>query len=233
VHAAREAGLAIEVAAVAGTRLASPSVEGAAARALEQEGVQVVSVSDPVLSAISPVRTPSGIVAIARRTPVQPDAVCAREDGFVVIALDVQNPGNLGSLLRAAEAGGATGALVCGVSANPFSWKALRGSMGSALRFPIAHGLDPSAALACPRRFGARTVAAVPRDGRLPDAIDWTGRVALLLGGEGPGLPDAIANQCDDRVTVPMAPRVESLNVALAAAVLVYAARRQRVPNGG
>ena len=89
---------------------------------------------------MSPVRTPSGIVAIARRTPATAPPTSARHaDAFVLAAVDVQDPGNLGSLLRAAEAGGVTGAFVCGASANPFSWKALRGSMGSALRLPVAH----------------------------------------------------------------------------------------------
>jgi tRNA G18 (ribose-2'-O)-methylase SpoU len=72
-------------------------------------------------------------------------------------------------------------------------------------------------------------VASVARGGRAPDEIDWTGSVALILGGEGPGLPADIVSQCDERVTIPMASGVESLNVAVAGAVLIYAARRQRI----
>jgi len=75
---------------------------------------------------------------------------------------------------------------------------------------------------------GLRTVAAVPRDGQDPDAIDWTGAVGLLLGGEGGGLSDEMIGRCAAQVTIPMSPSVESLNVAVAGAVLVYAARRQR-----
>ena len=78
----------------------------------------------------------------------------------------------------------------------------------------------------CRRR---RVVAAVPRDGRDPDAVDWTGHVGLVVGGEGPGLDGPIVAACDERVTVPMAPQVESLNVAAAGAILIYAARRQRL----
>jgi tRNA G18 (ribose-2'-O)-methylase SpoU len=80
----------------------------------------------------------------------------------------------------------------------------------------------------CIQAAGTRTVAAVPRGGRAPDDIDWTGSVALLLGGEGPGLSDDVVARCDDRVTIPMAPQVESLNIAVAGGVLIYAARRQR-----
>ena len=118
--------------------------------------------------------------------------------------------------------------LVAGASANPFSWKALRGSMGSALRMPITTGQTLDAIVQCARASGVRTVAAVPRDGRAPDATDWSGSVALLLGGEGRGLPAGLLTTCDDLVTIPMAAPVESLNVAVAGAILIYAARRQR-----
>jgi TrmH family RNA methyltransferase len=134
----------------------------------------------------------------------------------------------VGALLRSAEAGGATGAFVTGASANPFSWKALRGSMGSALRLPIATSVPPDRVMSEMRRAGLRTVASVVRGGTDPDRIDWTGPVGLWVGGEGPGLPDDLADRCDERVTIPMAPQVESLNAAVAGALLVYAARRQR-----
>jgi tRNA G18 (ribose-2'-O)-methylase SpoU len=146
---------------------------------------------------------------------------------LVVIAIDVQDPGNLGSLLRAAEAGGATGAIVAGASANPFSRRAVRGSMGTALRLPIACQADASTIPASARRAGVRTIAAVPRDGRMPDDVDWRRPVALLLGGEGSGLSHSLIAECDELVTLPMNAPVESLNVAVAGGVLIYAARRQ------
>ena len=118
--------------------------------------------------------------------------------------------------------------LVSGTSANPFSWKAIRGSMGSALRLPVAGGLTNASVLTCLRSAGIRAVAAVPRGGEDPDTVDWRGRVALIVGGEGAGIPDEVARRCDRLASIPMAARVESLNVAAAGAILVYAARRQR-----
>jgi TrmH family RNA methyltransferase len=100
--------------------------------------------------------------------------------------------------------------------------------MGSALRLPVAGGLPPPALVDCLAAAGVRIVAAVARGGDDPDAVDWRGRVALLIGGEGPGLSAELAARCDARATIPMAPGVESLNVAVAAGVLAYAARRQR-----
>ena len=236
VREARDSGVALEMVAVASSRLARDTEEGRLAHALDGDGVDVVMAPDQLFGAISPVRTPSGIIAVARREPTIAAEIYAAADALVLAAIDVQDPGNLGSLLRAAEAGGVTGALVCGTArggtATPFSWKALRGSMGSALRLPIVGGLDATAALEALDVAAVTTVAAVPRDGHDPDTMDWSGRVAIVLGGEGPGLTDDLIERCRSRVTIPMAPRVESLNVAVAGAILVYAARRARMRAG-
>jgi TrmH family RNA methyltransferase len=117
---------------------------------------------------------------------------------------------------------------VTGASANPFSWKAIRGSMGSTLRLPVVGGMPTASVMTCLKTGGIRSIAAVPRGGQDPDAIDWRGKVALLVGGEGAGLSDEVTSQSDALVSIPMAVRVESLNVAAAGAILVYAARRQR-----
>jgi TrmH family RNA methyltransferase len=228
VAAALAAGVTIDAAAVGATHLDDQSEAGRLAATLAARGVPVTAVADPVLAAASPVRTPSGLVAIAVRAPVPATTVCAGAAPFVLGALGIQDHGNLGALLRVAEAAGVTGALVGQGSAHPFGWKAVRGSMGAVLRLPIATGLAPETVLEAMRAHGLRTIAAVPRDGADPAAVDWTGAAGLLLGGEGPGLAPAVLAACDVRVTVPMAPAVESLNVATAGAVLVYAARGQR-----
>ena len=228
VREARAAALKFEAVAIASSHIAGNTEAADLARALESARAPVFVVSDAVFAAMSPVRSPSGIVAIARRTPSDAGAIGLTNNGFTLVAADVQDPGNLGGLIRAAEAGGVTGVLVSGASTNPFSWKALRGSMGSALRMPIAAGQTLDAIVRCAKASGTRTVAAVPRGGRAPEAVDWSGSVTLLLGGEGRGLPAGLLTACDDLVTVPMAPPVESLNVAMAGAILIYVARRQR-----
>lgn len=227
-HLVREAQhlVEFEVAAVATSRLQDGTEEGTLAVTLERQGVEVVSAAPSVFEALSPVKTPSGIVAIARRRPVAAADICSERQAFILVIVDVQDPGNLGALLRVAEAGGVTGALVCGESANPFGWKALRGSMGSALRLPVAGGLTPDAALSCLHARGANAVAAVPRGGEAPERVSWSTPVALVLGGEGRGLDAETIRRCTARVTIPMRPPVESLNVAAAGAILIYAARR-------
>ena len=196
---------------------------------LERSGIDVVSVTAPVMAAVSSVRSSSALVAIADR----PDEGDERVYGsgpqvpLVLVACDVQDPGNLGAIVRVAEAAGATGVVAAGRSADPFGPKALRGSMGSALRLPVATG-DAAEIASTARRRGCRVVAAVPRGGRSFFDLDWTRPVAVLIGGEGTGLPPSIASLADECFTIPMASPVESLNAAVAAALVVYEARRQR-----
>ncbi len=222
-------GLALE-AAILDEGFAA-SAEGARIlEALAGTGAETLTASRPVIDAASPVSTPSGIVAIAAR----PEADLSRALGgrvpLVIVGVDVQDPGNVGAIVRAAEAGGATGAIFCGASADPFGWKALRGSMGSALRLPIARVALLDEAVAAARARGLLVVATVARGGEPFHERDYTGPTAFLVGGEGPGLlADAVATG-DAAVAIPMAPPVESLNVAVAAALLVYEARRQRAP---
>lgn len=235
VRDAHAAGIALDTVAITHRRADDSDEEGRFVRSLEQSGIDVVTVGDNVMAAISPVRAPSGVVALATRTPTSIETICAHPAALVIVAVDVQDPGNVGALCRAAEAGGATGVIVCGRSAHPFSWKALRGSMGSVLRLPVASIDSPSTAMKSITQARLATLATVPRGGTSLFDVDWTRRTAVFVGAEGSGLPDDVLDACEGRITIPMQAPVESLNVAVAAALLVYEARRQRngPPEGG
>lgn len=196
---------------------------------MERSGVDVASVTAPVMAAVSSVRSASALVAIADRREGRDAQVYGRppQVPLVIIACDVQDPGNLGAIVRVAEAAGATGVVAAGESADPFGPKALRGSMGSALRLPVAAG-DAAETVSAARRLGCRVLAAVPRGGRSLFDLDLTRPVAILIGGEGAGLPPSLASQADECFTIPMQPQVQSLNAAVAAALVVYEAHRQR-----
>jgi TrmH family RNA methyltransferase len=229
VREAQAAALPFESVVIVQSHLNRETEERALAQSLQRAGVDVVSAGDPVFAALSPVRTPSGIVAIALRHSSTAHAILAQARPFVLVVVDVQDPGNLGALMRISEAAGVTGMIVAGDSANPFSWKAVRGSMGSALRLPVARGLSIDVVLQELRKSRTKIIAAIPREGRDPEAVDWSGRLALLLGGEGQGLGASVIEATDERVTIPMEPPVESLNVAASAAILIYAAKRSRL----
>jgi TrmH family RNA methyltransferase len=232
VRDAAEAGVDFEMVGVAASHQEQGTEAGLLAAVLADRGVEVLTVPDSLFGAISPVRSPSGIVAIGRRPAAAANDVLGGPSPLVIVVADVQDPGNVGAVIRVAEAAGATGAVVSGASANPFSWKALRGGMGSSLRLPTSVAASVSQVVADIRKARLHTVAAVARGGVEPDAVAWDGGVALLVGGEGPGLSDELIAASDERVTIPMAPRVESLNVSVAAAILLYAARRQRAGRG-
>jgi TrmH family RNA methyltransferase len=214
--------IAIEVAAF-GERLA----ESTLARRLRPP-TRTVIVSESVLNAISPVQSPSGAVAIAARPHTDAANVFTRTPSLVLLLHDVQDPGNVGAIVRAAEGCGATG-VICGErTADPFGWKALRGSMGSALRVPLAIRQSLDAAVTLAREKGLRIYAATARGGTpLPDC-NLRMAAAILLGGEGGGLPESLSDLADERLTIPMRRPVESLNVAIAAALVLYEAARQR-----
>lgn len=196
---------------------------------LVREGVDVVSVTAPVMAAVTSVRSSSAIVAVADRASSRDDALygAAARIPLVVIACDVQDPGNVGAIVRVAEAAGATGVVAAGHSADPFGPKALRGSMGSALRLPIAMGQADNAIRAA-RARGCLVQAAVAHGGGSLFDLDLTRPSAILIGGEGTGLPQALVDLADEHFTIPMQPPVESLNVAVVAALVLYEARRQR-----
>ncbi len=197
--------------------------------ALSRGQVEVATVSAPVMDAISPVRSSSAIVALADRPAISDGQLYAGEAPLVVVAIDVQDPGNVGAIVRVAEAAGATGVIAAAASANPWGWKALRGSMGSALRLPTMHGVGTDKAVADARGRRCRVVAAVPRDGQSVFEVDLTGPVAVLIGGEGQGLSPSLVDAADVCVTIPMQPPVDSLNAAVTAALILYEARRQRL----
>jgi TrmH family RNA methyltransferase len=239
---ARQEGLALiegvkllEEALAAGVQLAELAVTPRAAgqprvaRALEQaaaRGAVARTLDEAVLFALSEVETSQGVLALARRPTFVEDALYAGTP-LIVVAAGIQNPGNLGGLLRTAEAAGATGAYLCAGCADAFSWKTLRGSMGSAFRLPQVAGLALEPVLDRLRERGVAIVAAAS-SGEAYDAVDMTGSVALLFGSEGAGLPPASLARAARRAAIPMAGAVESLNVGVAAGVLLFEAARQR-----
>jgi TrmH family RNA methyltransferase len=231
VSEALAAGVVVRHVAVAADAVEREDVR-AILDTVAERGIEHAAASTAVMQAISPLRSASPIVAIGQR-PASDLARIYGAGALVVIAADVQDPGNVGAMVRVAEAGGGSGLIAAGGTADPFSWKALRGSMGSALRLPVAVEPIADQAAAEARRHGCRLVAMVPRGGQPHSESDLCGRVAILVGGEGAGIARPLIDTADVRVTIPMQRPVESLNAAVAAAVLIYEARRQRIGAGG
>ena len=241
VEEALSAAVTIEVAAVTPRLLDQQSEggRGAAIRRLTDRlargGTRVVSAGASVMAAMSPADTPSGLVAIARHEPAPLDAAFGRGGAaapLTLIAEGVQDPGNLGAMIRTAEAAGATGVVASGTSADPFGWKALRGAMGSTFRLPVARVASAREAIEAARRDGLRVVASAANADTPLFGTALRGPTAILMGGEGAGLPPDVLELADEVLAIPMRSPVESLNVAVAAGLLLYEAVRQRSKDG-
>jgi RNA methyltransferase, TrmH family len=225
VEEALRSGVPLEVVAIADHAAAGAE---ALARDAARLGARVSLVSDAVLDAMSPVRHPSGVVAIAHCGPASLAACLAAQPALLLVLAGVQDAGNVGAIVRAAEGCGATGVICSDGTANPYGWKALRGAMGSTFRMHVAVREPLPAVIAALRFSDIPLLATVPRDGTPLSATDLSKPVAVLLGAEGAGVPAAAAAGADGRLTIPMRPPVESLNVAIAAALILYEASKQR-----
>ncbi len=209
-------------------------------------GVNILRTSDRLFAGIADTQTPQGVAALVRPAIATVEDVL-RGVPLVVVLVGVQDPGNVGTILRAAEAFGATGAATCSSgalgTADPLGPKALRASAGSALRLPIMRSASPIVLLERLRASSTKVYAAVASGESqkraalpllaLPWEVDWKSPAALLIGNEGSGLPEEIVRAADARVRIPQAAAatpvgVESLNAAMAATVLLYEAMRQR-----
>lgn len=222
------AGVAVE-AVYADPEALDRSDVAAALAAAEEAGVPTWTV-DGGLHRHVDVTTPHGLAAVARI----PDPVLAAPDAtpaFHLVLVGVADPGNAGTLLRTAEAVGVSSIVLADGSVDPWSPKVVRASAGSILRVPVRGGPAESV-LAELAAAGVRLVGTRARDGLAPDEADLAGPVALVLGSEAHGLPDAVVPLVDAWATLPMQGRVESLNVAVAGSVLAFEVVRQRSRTG-
>lgn len=223
------AGIEIVTAAFTPRHLDDPDSSTATlADTLTHAGVRVVTASSSVMAAMSPATQSSGVVAIAARPDRPLDAWLDTAPGRLVLACDIQDPGNVGAIIRVAHAGDASGVVACGTTADPWNWKALRGAMGSTFRIPVFVERDTRQLLTQLRQRPVHLVTSVPRggaslyDAQLPEPF------GLVMGGEADGLPAWVADLADSSISLPMAGDVDSLNVSVATGIILYELARRR-----
>lgn len=191
--------------------------------------VEMLLVPGNLLQSILETQTPQAIAALVE----MPDWTWAhlfkqpQIAPMVVILAGVQDPGNLGTILRSAEAFGANGVVCLPGTVNPWNPKAVRASAGSIFRMPVI-AAEPDECFSMLRQAGAHIYTTAVRDATPADQINLSAPLAFLIGNEGGGVPPEIAAQADAALTIPCPGPVESLNAAAAASVLLYEAARQR-----
>ena len=199
---------------------------GALTDRLRALDIPIDELKEGVLERIGDTVTPQPVLAVASMTRPELDAL--DRDRLVLVAVAVGDPGNAGTLLRSAEAAGASGVVFCGNSVDPHAPKVVRSSAGAVFGIPVVKADDPVKVLDALGRHGRRRLASVASDGEPFDRVDLTGGVAVVLGNEATGLPADLDPHLDGRVTIPIEPPADSLNVGMAGTVLAFEAVRQR-----
>jgi TrmH family RNA methyltransferase len=190
--------------------------------------VEMLLLPDKLFAAAVPSETPQGVAALVRCRQFSLEDVLARvETGPLVAVAGVQDPGNLGTILRSAEAFGAGGALLGEGTSSPFNAKAIRASAGSVFRLPMAKArlgevLDQL------RARGVRLLATSSHSQRTLPEANLQLPLAILIGSEGAGVPQELIAKMDEVVSIPHSTTVESLNAGVAASIVLYEAARQR-----
>jgi TrmH family RNA methyltransferase len=205
------------------------SAENRAERLLPQLAahVETLLLPDKLFASAVPSETPQGVAALVRCKLFKLEDVLAKSQAGPLLAVaGVQDPGNLGTILRSAEAFGAAGVLLGEGTVSPFNSKVVRASAGSVFRLPLVQ-TKLSGALEQMRELGLRLVATSSHKGTPLDQANLTGPLAIFIGNEGAGLPRDLLEQMTETVVIPHSPSVESLNAGVAASIVLYEAARQ------
>jgi len=213
------------------------STQDRAQRLLPQIGAQVETLllPDKLFDSLVPSESPQGVAALVRLKEFSLDDVMERAQvGPIIVSAGLQDPGNLGTILRSSEAFGSAGVVLGEGTVSPFNSKVVRASAGSVFRLPIIHGHGKSAsgkleeATEKLRAQGVRLIATSSHKGTPLDQADLKGATAIFFGNEGAGLQRDIMAKMDDVIAIPHTPQVESLNAGVAASIVLYEAARQR-----
>ncbi|MBR2743238.1 MAG: RNA methyltransferase [Clostridia bacterium] len=194
--------------------------------------VRMIKVNDAIIDMLSSARAPQGIIALIEKKPAHDFGLLGHTRGTYIVLDGVADPGNVGTIIRSAEAFGAAGAVMCGACADVYNDKTLRATMGSAFRLPLYFADDTADAVRKLKNAGARVyAAALKKDARRLGDTDFPGFSAFVIGNEARGIPETVIGECDDAIIIPMSGETESLNAAVSASVILWEAAR-RANNG-
>lgn len=190
--------------------------------------VETLLLPDKLFSSAVPSDAPQGVAALVRWKQLSREDVLAQSPaGPILVIAGVQDPGNLGTILRSAEAFGAGGVLLGEGTVSPYNPKVVRASAGSVFRLPLAR-TKLSESLSEMKDHGLRLVGTASHQGTPLDQAKLSGSLAIFIGSEGAGLSRDLIKEMDEVVAIPQAPQVESLNAGVAASIVLYEVARQR-----
>jgi len=189
---------------------------------------EITLVADSLFVRVAATPSPQGIAALVELIPQNLDAILNRRDALLLVACGLQDPGNLGTMMRSAQALCATAMLTLKETVSPFNPKAMRSSAGAIFHLPVFPGLDSQTIFNQLRAAGVRIVATDRESSQAVHLADLKGPIAFLIGKEASGLPKEITRHADMRLRVPIRLGMDSVNAATAAGIFLYEAARQR-----
>ncbi|MBS1242783.1 MAG: methyltransferase, TrmH family, group 3, partial [Nitrospirae bacterium] len=198
----------------------------------ERQGVNVLWISERMMDHVAESKTPQPVMAVVEMREHSEEELLAHGSKLIVLCHQLQDPGNLGTIIRTAEAVSASGVAVTPHTVDAYNGKAVRGSMGSILRVPVVKVQSEHAFVRSCKERGFQTVALVLNGRETPFELDLTAPSVIMLGQESSGLMAEELADFDRRIRIPMAETIDSLNVATSAAVVLYEAMRQRMKPG-
>lgn len=199
-----------------------------AGQELDENGFDFEILSDNVFSYVSDTKTPQGILAIVKRKDYRLEEILDVDNPHLIVLDNLQDPGNLGTIFRTAEAAGVTGIVLSRDCVDIYNPKVIRSTMGAIYRMPFVYVEDLLEALKIMKDKKITTYAAHLKGKNSYDKEDYKSACAFLIGNEGNGLRETVSNAADTWIRIPMEGKAESLNAAVAAAVLMFEAARQR-----
>jgi RNA methyltransferase, TrmH family len=189
---------------------------------------ELAIIPDRLFHQISQTQAPQGIAALIELHPVELESILARRDAILVVACGLQDPGNLGAIIRSAGALGATAVITLVNTVNPFNPKAVRSCAGAVLRLPVLANLQPDGLFKHLRASGIKIIAADSHASQAISKADLTGPLAVLVGREAAGLDPEIQRQANLLLRIPIRAEADSINAATAAGIFLYELARQR-----
>ncbi len=194
----------------------------------EQVSIRYEVVSDSVFKAVSDTQTPQGILAVVKMPEYELFELLKDESTLLLVLESIQDPGNLGTMIRTGEGAGVTGVVMNRTTVDLFNPKTIRSTMGSIYRIPFYIAEDLKETVEEVKKAGVRLYAAHLKGKISYDEPDYTGACGFLIGNEGNGLSKEIADLASDYIRIPMEGNIESLNAAISASILTYESNRQR-----
>jgi RNA methyltransferase, TrmH family len=207
----------------------SQSAEQRASRLMPQLSAQTETIllPDDVFKSAVPSDTPQGVAALIKPRTSKLEELLAADSPLIIGAAGLQDPGNLGTMIRSAEAFGATGVLTLEKTVSTLNPKVIRGSAGSIFRLPVVKG-NSTVTIAMLKSSGVRIAATSSHKGRPLPEVDLQKPICVFIGSEGQGVPKELLANIDETIVIPHSPKVESLNAGIAASLILYEAARQR-----